>query len=353
METRKTAGAQIKEIAEKVGVSQSTVSVVLGGRGDRIRISKETQKKVLDAARELNYRPNIYARRLRQAEEEVPYVLAIFWRTDNLNSRVGRFIRGIYEASEKRECKVEVMIQPYRPGELMRHGEMLSGNRISGAVISGLSSEDQEALEAGDYTIPIILIGRESTKFHCVMMDSYRSGEQCIAYMAAPGIKTAAFIGFDNNSRAERKMEAGFMVGCRSRNIRVKEDWNVYLGCSSYENGYGAAREVLSKIELPSAWLVADSRLAGGIMDYCQDNGIRVPEDVRIIFFEESGILKYNRPPLSSVDVPSMEMAETALDIMLLACNSQIDIPIRREHLPLYCIRESSGGLPQDGEGKR
>lgn len=110
---------------------------------------------------------------------------------------------------------------------------------------------------------------------------------------------------------------------------------------------------MLSKIELPSAWLVADSRLAGGIMDYCQDNGIRVPEDVRIIFFEESGILKYNRPPLSSVDVPSMEMAETALDIMLLACNSQIDIPIRREHLPLYCIRESSGGLPQDGEGKR
>ena len=79
METKKTAGAQIKEIAEKVGVSQSTVSVVLGGRGDRIRISKETQKKVWDAARELNYRPNIYARRLRQAEEEVPYVLAIFW----------------------------------------------------------------------------------------------------------------------------------------------------------------------------------------------------------------------------------------------------------------------------------
>ncbi len=98
METKKTAGAQIKEIAEKVGVSQSTVSVVLGGRGDRIRISKETQKKVWDAARELNYRPNIYARRLRQAEEEVPYVLAIFWRTDNLNSRVGRFIRGVYEA---------------------------------------------------------------------------------------------------------------------------------------------------------------------------------------------------------------------------------------------------------------
>lgn len=78
MAEKRTAGAQIKEIAERLGVSQSTVSVVLGGRGDSVRISKETQKRVQDMAREMNYRPNIYARRLRHAEEEVPYVIAVF-----------------------------------------------------------------------------------------------------------------------------------------------------------------------------------------------------------------------------------------------------------------------------------
>ena len=343
MEEKKTAGAQIKEIANRLGVSPSTVSVVLGGRGDRIRISKETQKKVLDMARELNYRPNIYARRLRQAEEEVPYVIAIFWRTDNLNSRVGRFIRGVYEAAEKRECKIEIMIQPYRPGELMRHVEMLSSNRVSGAILCGLSTKEQEELEQREYSIPIVLIERDGTKFHSIMMDAYRTGEQCIQYMFSSELKTAAFIGFNNNSRGERKMEAGFSYGCRTRGIRMKEDWNVYLEQSGYENGYMAAEKVLSEIELPSAWLVADCRLAGGIMDCCQDKKIRVPEDVRVIFFEESGILKYHRPPLSSVDVPSMEMAETALDIILLACTRQVDIPISRELSPLYFIRESSG----------
>ena len=186
MEEKKTAGAQIKEIAERLGVSQSTVSVVLGGRGDRIRISKETQKKVRDMAREMNYRPNIYARRLRHAEEEVPYVVVVFWRIDSLNSRVGRFIRGLYEASEKRECRVELMIQPYKPGELMCHADMLSSNRVSGAIISGLSTEDQTELEKQEYSIPIVLIERESTKFHCITMDTYRTGEQCIAYMSAP-----------------------------------------------------------------------------------------------------------------------------------------------------------------------
>ncbi len=138
-------------------------------------------------------------------------------------------------------------------------------------------------------------------------------------------------------------MEAGYVYGCRDRGIRVKEDWNAYLACSSYENGYGAAAKVLANVELPSAWLVADCRLAGGILDCIHDKGLRIPEDIRLIFFEDSGILKYNKPPLSSVDVPSYEMAETALDIVLLAGYRQMDIPIRRELAPLYFIRESSG----------
>ncbi len=343
MSEKKTAGTQIKEIAERLGVSQSTVSVVLGGRGDSIRISRETQKRVRDMARELNYRPNIYARRLRHAEEEVPYVIAVFWRTDNLNSRLSRFIRGLYEAAEKKSCKMEMMVQPYKPGELMAHAEMLSGNRISGAIISGLTTEDQQELEKGEYSIPIILIGRDSARFHCVDSDTYKTGEQCVAYMASPEVKTAVFIGFSNNIRSERKMEAGFIYGCRARGIRIKEEWNVYMEYSSYENGYAAAEKALDSAELPSAWLVADSRLAGGIVDCCHDRKLRIPEDVRLIFFEDSGILKYNKPPLSAVDIPAYEMAETALDIVLLASDNQIDIPIRREHSPLYFIRESSG----------
>ncbi len=343
MEEKKTAGTQIKEIAERLGVSQSTVSVVLGGRGDSIRISKETQKRVLDMAREMNYRPNIYARRLRHAEEDVPYVIAVFWRTDGLNSRMARFIRGLYEASERKNCRVEMVIQPYKPGDLMAHGDMLSGNRISGAIISGLTTADQQELEKGDYSIPIILFERESAKFHCLMTDTFRTGEQCLKYMAAPEVKTAAFIGFNNNNRSERKMEAGFIFGCRDRGIKVREDWNVYLEYSSYEYGYEAAEKVLAHVELPSAWLVADCRLAGGVVDCCHDRNLRIPEDIRLIFFEDSGILKYNKPPLSSVDVPAYEMAETALDIIVLAGTQQMDIPIRREHSPLYFIRESSG----------
>ena len=104
MGKKQASKMQIKNIADKLGLSVSTVSVVLNGRGDQVRISKETQKKVLNAAKEINYQPNIYARRLRQAaNEEAPYVLALFWRRDNLNSRLGRFLEGIFQTIERAE----------------------------------------------------------------------------------------------------------------------------------------------------------------------------------------------------------------------------------------------------------
>lgn len=344
MDKQQSVKNQIKEIAERLKLSTSTVSAVLGGRADQVRISKETQRRVKEIAREMNYQPNIYARRLRQASsEETPYVIILFWRQDNLNSRLGRFISGLQKAIEKKGCKVEMMVQPYKPGEIMTYEYMLSSNRVSGAIISGLLEEEQEALEKSDYSIPIVLIGRDSNKFHSVTMDNFKAGEACIASMKTPSVKTGAVLGFTKGGRSERMLEAGFMLGCRERNIEVKDEWNLYIESSSHDAGYQSAERLLSRTELPSAWFVADCRLAGGIMDCCNDRNIRVPEDLRLIFFEDSDILKYNKPPLSSMDVPSMEMAEKALEILLLTWEQPISIPLRIEVKPLYAIRESSG----------
>ena len=267
MGKKQASKMQIKNIADKLGLSVSTVSVVLNGRGDQVRISKETQKKVLNAAKEINYQPNIYARRLRQAaNEEAPYVLALFWRRDNLNSRLGRFLEGIFQTIDLKELKIELVVQAYEPGNFMTYMDMLSSNRFSGAMICGLNEEEQKALEEREITIPIVFIGRDSQIYHSVLMDSYRTGEECAACMNLSGVKSAAFLGFEKTGRAERLMEAGFLFGCRSHDVVAKEEWNPRIEKSSYEIGYQTAKQMLSDMELPTAWLVADCRLATGIM---------------------------------------------------------------------------------------
>lgn len=332
---------QIKEIAERLGLSQSTVSVVLGGKADKLRISKETQKRVTETARELNYQPNIYARRLRQsAGEEAPYVIALFWRLDNMNSRLGKIIQGLQSGIEKRGRKVELILQPFHPGDFMQYREMLSGNRISAAIIGGLLEEEQKELEGLDFTVPIVLIGRDSERFHCVTLDNFKTGIDSLQVLLKDReMRSGAVISFNRGSNAQKLMEAGFLYGCKERGIHTREDWNVSIESSSYISGYDAAKQLFDKVELPVACMVADFRLAGGIMEYCNEKGIRVPEDFLPIFFEDSGLLRYNKPPLSSVDVPASDMAEKALDILITVLEQQITVNIKRDAKPLFYIR--------------
>ncbi|HKM35703.1 MAG TPA: LacI family DNA-binding transcriptional regulator [Lachnospiraceae bacterium] len=336
--------AQIKEMAASLGLSPTTVSVVLNGRGDGVRIAKETQKKIQELAKEMNYQPNIYARRLRKAATETaPMIITIFWRVDNLNSRLGRFLSGLYEAINKRSCQVEIVIQPYEAGSFHRYIEMLNSFRCSGVMISGLTEMEQTALEERDFDIPVILIGRNSAKFHCVLMDNYRAGKKCSSLLETTHTRTAAFIGFQKGGQPEHHMEDGFLQGCQSLGIQIKEEWNLRLEKSNFEIGYQAAVQLFGQMALPAAWMIMDNRLSSGILAACKDHSIKIPQDLKLVFLEESEMLKYNKPALSSLDVPVRDMAEKALDILLLVNENKINIPIKRELLPTYHIRESSG----------
>lgn len=351
MARKQSSRTDIKEMARQLGLAPGTVSVVLNGRGDSVRISKETQKRILDLAKEMNYQPNIYARRLRKAAlEEPPVIIAIFWRRDNLNSRLGKLLDGMYQRTVEKERKVEMVVQPYEAGEFASCIDQLSANRFSAAVIGGISLEEQERLEGQEYDIPIILIGRDTNKFHCVLMDNYRAGEKCAQMLDAEETKSAAVIGFKRGGRPDRLLEAGFIFACQDRGIEVREEWNCRLEKSSYETGYQVAEELLSRMQLPAAWLALDSRLAAGILEVVRKRGIRIPEELKLIFLEESELLKYNRPSLSSVDVPIEQMAKIAMDILFTVVDNQVNIPIKRELLPIYHIRESMGNR---GEEKR
>lgn len=121
--------------------------------------------------------------------------MALFWRRDNLNSRLGRFLEGIFQTIDLKELKIELVVQAYEPGNFMTYMDMLSSNRFSGAMICGLNEEEQKALEEREITIPIVFIGRDSQIYHSVLMDSYRTGEECAACMNLSGVKSAAFLG--------------------------------------------------------------------------------------------------------------------------------------------------------------
>lgn len=349
MEGNKNAKSYLKDIAENLGISPGTVSIVLNGRGDSMRISKATQKKVQDLAREMNYQPNIYARRLRVATEEgAPLVISVFWRRDNLDVQLAKFLAGIHNEIKKRDCRAELMVQPYEIGCIQEYTYLLNSNRFSGAMIVGLSVEEQECLEAQEFNIPIILIGRDTRKFHCVLMDDYWAGEKCAKLIDAGNTVAAASISTRTEGKGSKLIGFGFHMGCRERGMESREEWSLKVDELDYENGYQAAMQLLDSVPQPCVWLVMSSKLAAGVMAACTERNVRIPEDLKLIFFQDTEMLKYHKPSLAAVDIPFEKMGEKALDILLVTNENRIEIPIKRELVPIYYLRESIGTIRKE-----
>lgn len=113
----RTAIVQIKQIAERVGLSPSTVSIVLNGRGDEMRISKESQRRVLEAAKEMSYRPAGNARHPRTiAEDQAEKTVGVFWNENFGEDTMSRYFSGLFKASEENHYDVEFVVKMFRNG---------------------------------------------------------------------------------------------------------------------------------------------------------------------------------------------------------------------------------------------
>lgn len=129
----------IKEIAQYTGFSASTVSIVLSGKSNARKIPETTQQIVLKAAKELNYRPNVSARRLRNAEFARRFIIAVFWSNDFLAPMITRFLKGIEEELERSGREVETIVRPYVSGNLHQAASLMEIQMFNAAIICNAS----------------------------------------------------------------------------------------------------------------------------------------------------------------------------------------------------------------------
>lgn len=347
MENKKsTATVQIKQIAERLGLSSGTVSIVLNGRGDQMRISKTTQKLVEDMAREMNYQPNIYARRLRKsAEEEAPYIIALFWREEYLDDLLGQFLKGLYRAIKESNLAIELVLQPYDFGNLEKYKSSINSNHFNGAIIGGISNEDQQFLEQNDFDIPIVLVGRNTKKYNSVMIDYYDAGESCADLFYARNHKTVGLIGLSTKGKSAQLIELAFKECCKEKNIHIDDNYISYCKERNYASGYESTIKILSNKIKPTALFVMDGRNAAGVLNACKSAGLNIPADIEILVFGDNEYFNYSNPTITTIQQPMLQFAESSLNMLLVSLKNKVDIPMVQELAPIYNFRESCGGF--------
>lgn len=309
----------IKEIAEKSGVAVSTVSKVLNNRADEFNIGEETKSRIFKVSTDLNYFPNIFAKRLTTKKSNTIGILSVDI-TDDYCPRIIKGIEGIIDSAG-----YDLILSDGENNEDRMRNCLKSffRKRVSGVLILGnnINLPDEVILEFREKFKALAIIGRNlSSKGIMSIKAELTKGEFLAAeYLIKLGHKNIGILcGPSQFVGAQQRLD-GYKMALEQYDIPYNED-NVVEEMpleSRPESGYMAMQKLLVREERCTAVLTFDDLSAFGAIRAIEEKGLNVPEDISVIGFDDIPAAAYYNPPLTTVRQPTREMGIKAATLLL------------------------------------
>ncbi|MBE5957050.1 MAG: LacI family transcriptional regulator [Lachnospiraceae bacterium] len=301
----------IKDVARLAGVSPSTVSRTCTNHPS---ISKQTKAKVRKAMQELGYEPNFQASNLASRNSRtIGIILPDSESEVYQNSFYLEAIRGIGQFCNQKQYMNTLITGSDEKEVLQVIKTMLNSGRADGFIVL-YSKRDDEVLEyLYDNGITYVLIGKATVNPNQVIYidnDNIQAAKEATDYLIQLGHEKIAFLGTDNNSMFIQDRKNGYMMSLMDHNIPVHPEYFLEQDFLQDENdgSLDNLRNLLMSENAPTAILVSDDILAVALEKVLIELGIRVPEQLSIISFNNSLFAKLTNPPLTSVDINSYQL---------------------------------------------
>lgn len=302
--------ATIKDIAEKAGVSISTVSRVLN-YDSTLATSNETKKKIFEVAEELSYDKHINKKKSSNR------IAVIRWYTEEeeLNDLYYLSIRlGI-----ERKCKqFNYGIVSYTHDNI----EQIKNENIQNIIAVGKFSEKQINKFANENSnIVFVDYSPNENIFDSVVTNFELATKNVINHFTEKGHKNIGYIGgteaFKDKSDYVDDIR-GKTFKSYLKKLNLWNEKNVYVGNFSVDDGYNLMKKAIYELgeKLPTAFFVANDTMAIGVLRALSEAAIKVPDRVNIIGVNDISVAQYLNPPLSSVKVYTENMGETAVELL-------------------------------------
>jgi LacI family transcriptional regulator len=313
---------KISDVAEKAGVSVSTVSRVLNG-GKFVR--KEIYDQVQDAIRELGYTPSLIARSLVLQKTNLIGVIV----PDITSSFCSTILRGIGECSDQYGYNIIMCNIEDKVGHELKYFDIFDRMRVDGIILmhDRINDDLQRFLKTHD--IPIVLCSASLPGFNypAVNIDDYRAAYDAVNYLISQNHKRIAMIsGIQDDVGAGVKRYVGFIDAMKNAGLEVRREY-IKRGNYKIGDGYRQMEELLSCDELPTAVFAVSDDMAVGAMNCVIDHGMSVPGDISIIGFDDSEIASSVRPALTTIHQPIREIGIMSVELLLKKINHE-QIPI-------------------------
>ena len=313
----------IRDVAKEAGVSAATVSRVINGSSG---VSAEKSKRVQQAVERLGYRPNHLARDLSQGTAVDTVGVLVPQLADEFT---GTVVTGIERELRKAGLHMLCALSHADPEDEEAALRVFYERRVSGLILVTPSLPDTKLLDYAHRKVPLVLINRRLPELaaHCIHIDNRRAGYLATDYLVSLGHARVVHIAGPLARQDARERLAGFTAALNDHGLE-RHEWRV-LEASDFTAiaGEKAMRHLLQRGE-PSAVFAANDLLAAGALVALRKAGLRVPDDVSVVGFDDRSITQLTQPPLSSIHYPMLEVGCRAARHLADLINKQEVTPL-------------------------
>jgi LacI family repressor for deo operon, udp, cdd, tsx, nupC, and nupG len=302
----------IAYVADKAGVSVATVSRVLNGHTN---VRPPTREKVLAAVAASGYRVNELARNLRTAESRLLLTMV----PDFGNPFYAAIVRGIDSVARQNGYFMLLCDTGADPGRKRSYFDLLRGRRADGAICLDPAAV-QKALAEEASALPWVACCEFDpvAGVPYVGIDNHRAAGDAVRHLLGRGHERIALINSGHGYLYGRARFEGYRDALDAAGIDPDPAWQVSLDSLDYAHGEAAARQLMVlRTNRPSAIFAVSDTLAIGAINGVRGAGLRVPEDIAVIGFDDIAVAAQIDPPLTTVAQPMKELGETAARLLL------------------------------------
>jgi len=329
----------IKKVCQLAGVSTATVSRAL--KSPEL-VTEKTRNKVLKAIEQAGYRPNMMAASVKTGKSNALLVLV----PKLTNAFHLKIVQGIESAAQKNGYSVLIGDTQGQPKREHEYASMVLSNRADGLInldhTFPFSKTDTKLAQ----NIPMVSVCQRipgEQHYPVIEIDNYAACRALAKHLIDYGHKSFGVITGPNDSHIFTDRLAGIKSAFAEEDIEFKSKI-IAGGDYSIDSGVAGAKALLSEKDRPTAIFCFNDDIAIGAIHQIKNHGLRVPEDISVVGFDNIEVTAFMDPSLTTIDQPAHEMGGRAVDVLLQLINKQ-PLKRNRELFPFKMVERASSSV--------
>lgn len=283
--------AGIRDVAREAGVSITTVSRALNGYSD---VNADTRRRIEEVVERLNYAPNLNARSMGGMKTKVLAFLVSGLHPSEPSGFVFGILSGLYQTAIERNYEFILLTTTGAKQREMNYVQLCRQRNIEGVLISGLTVEDPYYHELVNSEIPCVVVDAEleGKKVCTISIDNVKASKEAVLYLIKCGHSNIAMMNGKASASVSGQRYLGYTLALQEAGIMVNSD---YVCCGNFDEteAYQAAFSFLKQHPEVTAMFCASDVMAIGVMNAAEELGLRIPEDLSVVGFDNIPMAKY------------------------------------------------------------